>query len=39
MAVHKVSVKENIIINKLIVESFAECWAKANRQLRIVSIS
>ena len=37
VAVHKPSVKKNMVTNKLIAENFAECWAKANRQLNIVS--
>ena len=37
VAVHKPSVKKHMVTNKLIVENFAECWAKANRQLNIVS--
>ena len=37
VAVHKPSVNKNMVTNKLIMESFADCWAKANRQLNIVS--
>ena len=38
VAVRKSSVTQNMITNKLIVESFAECWANANRQLNNVSV-
>ena len=37
VAVQSPSVKKDMVTNKLIAESFAHCWARANRQLNAVS--